>query len=32
MGERGYDFANIFCNPDEEVALQPGRLLQQLDL
>ncbi|MDR8397163.1 phosphotransferase [Paraburkholderia sp. USG1] len=23
-GERGFDYANIFCNPDEEVALIPG--------
>lgn len=29
-GERGYDFANIFCNPDKDVALQPGRLLRQI--
>lgn len=31
-GERGYDFANIFCNPDKDVALQPGRLLQQVQV
>ena len=29
IGERGYDFANIFCNPDIELATQPGRLAQQ---
>lgn len=29
LGERGYDFANIFCNPDAAVALQPGRLARQ---
>jgi streptomycin 6-kinase len=29
-GERGYDFANIFCNPDREVATAPGRLERQL--
>lgn len=32
IGERGYDFANIFCNPDNIVATQPGRLLQQLNV
>ncbi len=29
VGERGFDFANIFCNPDAEVALAPGRLARQ---
>lgn len=29
IGERGYDFANIFCNPDIELATQPGRLAHQ---
>ncbi len=28
-GDRGFDFANIFCNPDIEVALAPGRLEKQ---
>jgi streptomycin 6-kinase len=28
-GERGFDFANIFCNPDLEIASQPGRLARQ---
>jgi streptomycin 6-kinase len=28
-GERGFDFANIFCNPDAGVALSPGRLARQ---
>jgi streptomycin 6-kinase len=28
-GERGFDFANIFCNPDLEVATAPGRLARQ---
>lgn len=23
-GERGFDYANIFCNPDDESALRPG--------
>ncbi|MFT4036908.1 MAG: aminoglycoside phosphotransferase family protein [Thermomicrobiales bacterium] len=31
-GERGYDFANIFCNPDAAVALTPGRLARQADV
>jgi streptomycin 6-kinase len=30
IGERGYDFANIFCNPDAEVALSRGRLVRTL--
>lgn len=29
IGERGYDYANIFCNPDADVATLPGRLEQQ---
>ena len=29
-GERGFDFANIFCNPDQDVALKPGRLMHQV--
>ena len=29
LGERGFDFANIFCNPDASVALAPGRLARQ---
>lgn len=29
-GERGFDFANIFCNPDMTVAIQPGRLSKQI--
>jgi streptomycin 6-kinase len=28
-GERGFDFANIFCNPDLETATAPGRLARQ---
>ncbi|WP_336800055.1 aminoglycoside phosphotransferase family protein [Kaistia sp. MMO-174] len=28
-GERAFDFANIFCNPDAAVALAPGRLARQ---
>jgi streptomycin 6-kinase len=29
VGERGFDFANIFCNPDPAVAAAPGRLARQ---
>jgi streptomycin 6-kinase len=29
VGERGFDFANVFCNPDLETAVAPGRLARQ---
>jgi streptomycin 6-kinase len=29
VGERGFDYANIFCNPDSETATMPGRLVRQ---
>jgi streptomycin 6-kinase len=29
LGERGFEYANIFCNPDWEVATSPGRLSRQ---
>jgi streptomycin 6-kinase len=29
LGERGFDFANIFCNPDFALATAPGRLVPQ---
>ncbi|MEF2277915.1 aminoglycoside phosphotransferase family protein [Deinococcus sp. YIM 134068] len=29
LGERGFDYANIFCNPDLPTALRPGRLARQ---
>ncbi len=29
LGERGFDFANIFCNPDFDVATSRGRLARQ---
>ena len=29
MGERVFDFANIFCNPDANIAAHQGRLAQQ---
>ncbi|MGJ7526871.1 aminoglycoside phosphotransferase family protein [Variovorax sp. GB1P17] len=31
-GERGFDYANILCNPDGESALAPGRLARHIDL
>ena len=31
-GERTFDYANIFCNPNEEIALTPGRLSRQLNV
>lgn len=32
LGERGFDYANLFCNPDRKTALAPGRLQQRLDV
>ncbi len=29
IGERGFDFANIFCNPDANIATHEGRLALQ---
>jgi streptomycin 6-kinase len=29
IGERYFDYANIFCNPDAEMATMPGRLSRQ---
>ena len=29
VGERGFDFANIFCNPNFAAATAPGRLARQ---
>jgi streptomycin 6-kinase len=31
-GERGYDFANLFCNPDESTATATGRLSRQVSV
>ena len=31
-GERGFDFANIFCNPGFGVATSPGRLARQVEI
>jgi streptomycin 6-kinase len=30
IGERYFDYANIFCNPDEKTATTPGRLTRQV--
>jgi streptomycin 6-kinase len=32
IGERGFDYANLFCNPTPYVALAPGRLAHQVEL
>jgi streptomycin 6-kinase len=32
IGERGYDYANILCNPDIETAAAPGRLARQAEI
>jgi streptomycin 6-kinase len=34
VGERGYDFANIVCNPERDLDMvtSPGRLLRQVDV
>ena len=31
-GERGFDYANLFCNPDHATATAPGRLARLADL
>jgi streptomycin 6-kinase len=30
VGERGFDYANIFCNPDHQMATASGRLARQI--
>lgn len=32
VGERGFDFANIFCSPDLEIAVAPGRVRRQVQV
>jgi streptomycin 6-kinase len=32
IGERAFDFANIFCNPDFKTAASPNRLSRQVNL
>lgn len=31
-GERGFDYANMFCNPDGEQALAPGRFARRVEI
>ena len=31
-GERGFDYANLFCNPDGEMATAPGRVARRADV
>lgn len=31
-GERGFDYANLFCNPELATVAAPGRLTRQLDV
>ena len=32
LGERGFDYANLFCNPDKDIALKQGRLQHQVTI
>jgi streptomycin 6-kinase len=32
IGERGFDYANLFCNPDHETATDPGRFARRIDV
>ncbi|PCE25403.1 APH(6) family putative aminoglycoside O-phosphotransferase [Paraburkholderia acidicola] len=32
LGERGFDYANLFCNPDSKAALAPGTFARRLAL
>jgi streptomycin 6-kinase len=32
VGERAFDYANIFCNPDDQIATSPGRLARQISV
>jgi streptomycin 6-kinase len=32
LGEQGFDYANLFCNPDIATATAPRRLLRQVDI
>ncbi len=31
-GERAFDYANLFCNPDPQTATAPGRLARQVEV
>ncbi len=32
IGERGFDYANLFCNPDLETAVTPERFMRRVEL
>lgn len=32
VGERGFDYANLFCNPDTETAVQPKRFDRRVEI
>ena len=32
LGERGFDFANMFCNPTPQIAAAPGRMRRRLQI
>lgn len=32
IGERSFDYANLFCNPDHETARAPGRFARQIEV
>lgn len=32
LGERGFDYANIFCNPGMDMVQSPGRFLRQVEV
>jgi streptomycin 6-kinase len=32
VGERGFDYANLFCNPELATVRAPGRLMRQLEV
>jgi len=32
IGERGFDYANVFCNPDIQTARAPGRFERQVGI
>jgi streptomycin 6-kinase len=32
VGERGFDYANLFCNPELETVRAPGRMVRQLQV
>jgi streptomycin 6-kinase len=32
VGDRGFDYANLFCNPDQATATAPGRLARRIEV